>query len=129
MSVNIRESRTIQAASNTVWAVVGDVARVSVWMPAVESSSIDWDVRTAGFAGGGEARERIIERDDDERTYVYEYLEGSLALRQYRSRIRVDPKADGTSEVVWDAEFAAGTPEEEAALLEELDRLLGREVD
>lgn len=140
MSGNIRESKTIQAAADTVWAVVGHVARVSVWVPAIESSSLEGDVRTAGFAGGGEARERIVERDDDGRTYVYEYLEGPLALTRYRSRLRVDPKADGTSEVVWDAEFAAGTPEQEAALrdaiagiyagaLEELDRMLGREVD
>lgn len=106
----------VDADPAAVWAVAGDPATVADWVPALESSSLDGDERRAVFAGGGgEAFERIVERDDAGRSYVYEYVSGPLALEFYRSRISVREHARG-AEVEWSAEFRAGSAEEEAEL-------------
>jgi hypothetical protein len=116
--VNITESLVIPAAPDAVWRIGGDVAGVAGWIPAIEASRLDGDVRHVTFAGGGgDATERIVERDDAGRSYVYEYLAGPLPLTHYRSRFAVRDHVDG-AEVVWSAEFGAGSAEEEAGLAE-----------
>lgn len=115
--MNVTERIVIDAHPDEVWKVGGDVANVADWLPALESSSLDGDLRRAVFAGGGgEAFERITERDDAARSYVYEYVSGPLALEFYRSRFSVNEHPRG-SEVVWDAEFRAAA-DEEAGLAE-----------
>lgn len=116
--MKIRESIVIAADPDTVWRIGGDVGNIADWVPAIEKSHIDGDVRHATFAeGGGTATERIVERDDTARFYVYEYLTGPLPLRSYRSRFEVREHTEG-AEVVWSAEFSAGSPEEETGLAE-----------
>ncbi|MEJ2867748.1 SRPBCC family protein [Actinomycetospora sp. OC33-EN08] len=115
--MNVTERVVVSADPDAVWKVAGDAANVADWVPALESSSLDGDLRRAVLAGGGgEAFERITERDDSARTYVYEYESGPLALEFYRSRLSVEPHQQG-SEVVWGAEFRAAS-DEEAGLAE-----------
>lgn len=117
MSQTVRETATIGADPDTVWTTVGDVAAVSSWVPAIESSRLDGDIRTARFAGGaGTAREKIVRHDDRGRTYTYQYLDGPLPLARYESTITVEAAPGGGSQVVWEAQFAAGSPEVEAGL-------------
>jgi Polyketide cyclase / dehydrase and lipid transport len=116
--VDITETIVIRATPDAVWKVGGDVGNISEWVPAIETSHLDGDIRHATFAGGGgEATERIVERDDAARAYVYEYLSGPLALEEYRSRFAVQPHPEG-AEVVWSSTFSAGSAEEEAGLAE-----------
>jgi len=116
--MNINESLVIAASPDAVWRIGGDAGNVADWLPAIEKSSLDGDIRYATFAGGGgEATERIVEHNDAERYYVYEYLTGPLPLKFYRSRFEVGEHADGAI-VRWSAEFGAGSAEEEAALAE-----------
>lgn len=122
--MNVTETAVIAAAPDAVWAVGGDVGNVADWIPAIEKSHLVGDVRHATFAGGGDAQERIVERDDTARYYVYEYLTGPLPLEFYRSRFAVNEHPDG-SEVVWSAEFRAGSAEEEAGLAEAIAGIYG----
>jgi hypothetical protein len=116
--MNVNESRVIAAAPDAVWKIAGDAGNIADWLPAIEKSHLDGDIRHATFAGGGgEATERIVEHDDAARYYVYEYLAGPLPLQFYRARIEVAAHPDG-SIVNWSSEFGAGSPEEEAALAE-----------
>lgn len=122
---NVTETIVIPASPDAVWKIGGDVANVADWVPAIESSRMDGDVRHATFAGGGgEATERIVEHDDEARTYVYHYLTGPLPLSRYESRFTVREHADG-AEVVWTADFVAGSREEEAALAEAISGIYG----
>ena len=116
--MNVTESIVIPATPDAVWAVGGDVGNIADWIPAIEKSHMVGDIRHATFAGGGgDAQERIVERDDATRCYVYEYLTGPLPLEFYRSRFAVQEHVDG-AEVVWSAEFRAGSDEEERGLAE-----------
>jgi len=116
--MRVVESLVIAADPARVWKLGGDTANIADWVPAIEKSHQEGDVRHATFAGGGgEATERIVEHDDAARSYVYEYLSGPLALKSYRSRFSVREHAEG-AEVVWDAEFTAENAAEEPALAE-----------
>jgi hypothetical protein len=114
--VNVTETIVIAASPDAVWVVAGDAGAIADWVPAIESSRLDGDVRHATFAGGGgDARERIVEHDAAARSYSYEYLTGPLPLEVYVSRLSVQDHSEG-AEVVWSSEFAAASPEEEAQL-------------
>lgn len=115
--MDITETIVIPATPDAVWKVGGDVGNVADWIPALEESHLDGDVRHATFAGGGDATERIVERDDVARSYTYEYLSGPLALEAYRSRFSVREHPDG-AEVVWSSTLSAGSAAEETELAE-----------
>jgi hypothetical protein len=114
--MKIEESIEIAVPAAEAWRVAGDIGSIGRWSPALESSTVDGDVRTAVFAGGnGTARERILKRDEEGRWYEYEYLDGPLALDKYVSRLSVEDRAGG-SVVTWWAEFTAASPEVEEQL-------------
>ena len=116
--MNVSESIVIAESPEAVWRIGGDAGNVADWIPALEKSHLDGDIRHVTFAGGGgDATERIVEHDDAGKYYVYEYLTGPLPLSHYRSRFEVGEHADGAA-VNWSAEFGAGSPEEEAGLAE-----------
>jgi hypothetical protein len=115
--MHLTESIVAAATPDAVWRIGGDVANIADWIPAIEKSHLAGDLRQSTFAdGGGDATERIIERDDAERYYIYEYVTGPLPLESYRSRFTVRAHAEG-AEVVWTAEFRAGSPEWTFAVL------------
>ncbi|GAA1271152.1 hypothetical protein GCM10009609_37830 [Pseudonocardia aurantiaca] len=68
--MNVTGSVVIAASPDAVWAMGGDVGNIADWVPAIERSHLVGDVRHATFAGGGDATERIVERDDAARWYV-----------------------------------------------------------
>jgi len=114
--MKVTETVVISASPDAVWKVAGDAGAIAEWVPAIESSHLEGDVRHATFAGGGgDATERIVEHDDAGRAYSYEYLTGPLALEVYRSRLAVMDHGEG-AEVLWASEFTAGSAEEEAQL-------------
>ncbi|MFJ8816551.1 SRPBCC family protein [Amycolatopsis thermoflava] len=114
--MKIEESVEVAVSAAQAWRVAGDVAGIADWAPVLESATVEGDVRTAVFAGGGGvARERVLRRDDAAQFYEYEYLDGPLTLDKYVSRISVAEGARG-SVVTWAAEFTAGNAEAEAEL-------------
>ena len=104
----VTQSIILAADPDAVWAVVGDVANVHKWVPALAETHMDGDVRVATFAEGGEAREQIVSRSDRDRTYTYTYLDGPIPLDEYSSTITVGPDAAGTGSLVtWNATLQA----------------------
>src|SRR4051794_21296572 len=85
-AVNVTEPIVIAASPDAVWEVAGDAGAIADWVPAIESSRLDGDVRHATFAGGGgDARERIVEHDAAARAHSYEYPPGPLPPAGYAS--------------------------------------------
>lgn len=114
--MNIIETLVIPATPDAVWAVAGDVAGIAAWIPTIDSVRMQDGVRHAVFAGGaGEGRERILEHDDSARTYVYEYIDGPMAMDSYVSRITVRDHSDG-AEITWRADFSAGSADADVEL-------------
>lgn len=106
--MNITERKTFATTPAELWNIVGDTGAIADWVPAIERSHMEGDIRYATFADdGGDATERITEYDNDDRSYVYEYLSGPLPLQEYSSRITVQPHENG-AEIVWVSDFTSG---------------------
>ncbi|PPJ14434.1 protein-tyrosine-phosphatase [Nocardia nova] len=104
----IARSATIEAPATDVWKIVGDVATVHAWVPALDATSFDGDLRIVRFSDGSEAREEIVAHSDDDRSYTYRYLDGPVALREHSSALTVGPHyRGGGSLVTWTATLQA----------------------
>ena len=127
--MQVNESRVITADPATVWKIGGDTANVADWIPALESSYQREDMRYTTFAGGGgEAVERIVEHDDQQRRYVYDYVSGPLPLESYRSVFAVVDHPEG-AQITWDADFRGASAEEDAALAQAISAIYRAALD
>jgi hypothetical protein len=110
------QEATIDAPATEVWAMVGDPALLSEWIPAVVACRREGDVRTLQIDGdgGGEVVERILRHSDADRMYEYELISGAIPVSLYRSLISVD--GSDPSLVTWTAWVSAIAPERSAAL-------------
>lgn len=120
-TVSLRQE--FSQSPDAVWAVVGDPAAVADWIPALQSSRLEDDVRHVVFTDGNPARERIVSHDPQNRTYTYSYIDGPLPLAEYVSTIRVDATESGSA-ISWDAHFTAAG-DDPAALEAELESGIG----
>ncbi|WP_370181599.1 SRPBCC family protein [Rhodococcus wratislaviensis] len=127
----IKVQQHFSVGAETVWAQVGDPGAIADWIPSVATARMEQEIRHLVFADGQPARERIAEHSDRDRRYTYEYIDGPLPLKQYRSTISV---LDATSEactVDWTATFSAEAEEVEselAATIEEIYRAALKEL-
>jgi hypothetical protein len=104
------------------WSVVGDPCGVTTWYPTYVSCEVDGDRRMLRRADGVEMTERLLERDDDRRTYTYSVIAG-LPLRYHHARFSVDP-ALGGCRIVWET-----TAEHQDPLVNMQQRLAGRQQE
>lgn len=107
-------SRVIHADAEAVWAVLRDFNGMPEWHPAIADSTIEDDraadavgcVRSFHLADGGHIREQLTELSDADRRMRYIILESPMPVTGYDANIEVLPiTEDGTSLVVWKAEF------------------------
>jgi hypothetical protein len=118
VQMTINETAHYPHSVEEVWALCGDPGEIHRWLPAVEKSRLDGDLRYADLVGGaGQARERITEHNNTGHFYDYDYIDGPLVLNAFSSRFAVVP-ADGGCQIVWTAQFQA-TDETEGAQLHE----------
>jgi len=95
---------TIAKSADEVWAYVGDVADVS-WIPNAHSAVVEGDIRTVQM-GERETKQRILNHDDEGRTYSY-VLANEILLDDGRkapavaSTITVAPVDDSSSRLIW----------------------------
>ncbi|TYQ11747.1 UNVERIFIED_ORG: Protein tyrosine/serine phosphatase [Gordonia westfalica J30] len=115
----VNKAITVAGSAEDAWKIVGDVARVHTWVPAISATRMDGEVRIATFADGGEAREKIISHSDEDRTYSYTYLGGPIPLEEYTSTLTVAPHHDGSGSLItWDA-----TLEADPAVVQSIEQL------
>ncbi|MBI5379013.1 MAG: SRPBCC family protein [Nitrospirae bacterium] len=106
----------IHASPEKVWAVVGDLAGVTKWIPMIAHAKVEGSKRVCTMAdGSGELHESISEYSHTTRSYRYTIAEGPLPVKNYRGRFGVEAKGQGAL-VVWDTEFEVLDPSQEAAV-------------
>ncbi|MEE2061654.1 SRPBCC family protein [Rhodococcus artemisiae] len=125
----IEVQRDFPVSAETVWNWIGSTGEVASWIPAIRSSRMEGDVRHVVFTDGEPARERIVEFDDGERTYAYEYIDGPLPLRHYRSTVSVVETGDRGCTVRWAAEFGAESADVEAGLATAIEGIYSDALD
>ena len=116
MSSNIQNQIKINASPDRVWAVLGDLAGVNVWVPGVTGAKLYGLNRVCTTADGHEIREEISGYSADERIYSYKHLQQPLPVNNSRGTLKVE--ADGpVSVVVWAAEFEVPDPAQEIEMV------------
>jgi len=118
----IHETVEIQAPADEVWSLAGDPGRIGEWVPALAASVLEDDRRVCATADGADIVERVLERSDEQRYYVYEITSSPFPLRWFRSQLSVHGH-DGHSHVSWLARFEAESPELEPDLAGAFERI------
>ncbi len=106
------QSIRINAPAQAVWAVVGDFNGQPRWLPLVERSEIVVGknnqvgaIRLITRRNGTKVTERLLERDPENMSFAYTYVDGAVMASDYFPVVTVIDSGDGTSTVTWSARF------------------------
>jgi len=102
---SIRKERTIEVSVEEAWAALGDWAApherlVPGFLTATE---IDGEDRIVTFFNGAVARERLIERSEEDRRLVWSIVDGPYT--HHNGAAQVIGNDDGTTQFVWIADL------------------------
>lgn len=99
-----------------VWAILGDLAAVTRWVPRVSAVRIDGTRRICTMEDGGEIHEEIADFSDEQRRFSYSQAVHPLGFERSEGTLAVAANGGG-SRVVWDAEIEFADPAEEKQIL------------
>ena len=114
---HLSETISVEAPAERVWAVLGDPAAASRYVPGVMRSRMEGAVRVCETADGREIRETIRDVDGRGRSYRYEHVRTPMPVRLSRGRFWVEEEGPG-SRVGVEAEIEALEPGAEGGLAE-----------
>jgi mxaD protein len=107
-----RQSITINAPPEAVWAVVGDFNGLPRWLGTIEYSEIlvghnneVGAIRQVTRRNGTKVTERLIDYDPRGMRLAYTYVDGAVAASDYFPVLVVKDGGKGTSVVEWAARF------------------------
>lgn len=129
--MEIRVERHFAYSAAAIWAIVGDPGRVD-WVPGVTSCVFDGEVRAFSMGEAGALKERILLRDETQRTLVYSVIESAVPLAEHRASLRIEVAGDGAL-FVWETsvkpdQVAPFIQRSMAAALDQLERVLAANV-
>src|SRR5688572_20595718 len=97
----IRNTVTVNAAPDEVWAVLSDMPATRQWLPGVVAARMDGDLRVCAMADGQEVHERISDVSDDARSFRFDHIRVPLPVRESGGTFTITSgTAPATSEVV-----------------------------
>jgi hypothetical protein len=104
---SIRRDIHLRADPVTAWDAVRDFANVHERVAAgfVTATRLEGRDRIVTFVTGAEARERLVDVDDDRRRLVYSVIESPLGLSHHQASVEVLDGTDGGSRLVWIADL------------------------
>ena len=100
---SIRKEIPVGTDPAGAWDAVRDFANVHERVAAgfVTATRLEGDERIVTFTTGAEARERLVDVDDDRRRLVYTVVESPLGLSHHQASVEVLDASDGGSRLVW----------------------------
>jgi Polyketide cyclase / dehydrase and lipid transport len=110
---SVRREIITRAGADDVWSAIRDVGALHTRLVPgfVTDTKLDGPVRIVTFGNGTVVREPIVTLDDQARRLVWS-AEGGIT-KHYNASVQVSANDDGSSKVVWIADFlpdsAAGT--------------------
>jgi uncharacterized protein YndB with AHSA1/START domain len=104
-----------------VWAILGDLAGVTRWVPGIASARMEGTRRVCTMDDGAEIHEEITDFSDERKGYSYKQTVHPLGFRRSEGTLGVVANGGG-ARVVWTAEVDFADREQEAQLLDMLRR-------
>ena len=102
----IRNTITIEATPDDVWAVLSDLQGTRNWLPGVVSARMDGSMRVCTTTGGQEIHERISDVSDDGRSFRFAHVRVPLPVRRSGGTFTVEPGAlAGSASVILETTF------------------------
>ncbi len=102
---SVRKEISVGAVPADAWDALRDFGAVHerVAPGFVLDARVDGRDRVVTFAGGAQARERLVSADDDRRRLVYTVVDGPLGAAHHQASVEVLEPADGMggSRLVW----------------------------
>lgn len=106
---NVVESIHVAEDADGLWQEIGKFGAIGRWHPMLAKVESEGEragsLRTAEGRDGSRQTERLLEMAPDQRFYRYRTESSQLPIRDYMAELRVEDNRDGTSMVVWSAEF------------------------
>jgi hypothetical protein len=108
-----RAEATIHAPADEIWARIGDFGDIR-WIPGTEHCSMDGAIRSVTKdAWDFDLVQRLVEHDDERRTYSYDLPEAlnleslvgpGTIVHVLNGTLTVTPDGESSSTVTWDIE-------------------------
>src|SRR5258708_3575898 len=96
----IRNTVTINATPDEVWAVLADLPATRMWLPGVVAARMDGDLRVCATADGQEIHERISDLSPESRSYRIHHVRVPLPVRHSGGMFTVAARTDPGTAVV-----------------------------
>jgi uncharacterized protein YndB with AHSA1/START domain len=113
--VDLHKSVAIDAPPDAVWAVLGDLAATTEWLPGTVAAWMEGSTRICTTADGLEIREEISGYAPETYSYRYRHLAVPLPVKSSSGSFRVEPR-DGGARVLLDVQFEALEHADEAQI-------------
>jgi ribosome-associated toxin RatA of RatAB toxin-antitoxin module len=120
MSSKIQNRIKIEASPDQVWAVLGDLARASEYVPGVVAAKVEDGQRLCTDTYGNEIREEISDYSDEQRSYAFKHLQVPLPVKWSQGKFKIEAE-EKDSLVVLEWEFEPMDPVQEAEVTPMLD--------
>lgn len=105
----IIETTRIAEAPDALWKDIGPFGAIGQWHPLLSKVESEGEhagaLRAAEGKDGSRQIERLIEAAPEQHLYRYKMEKTAMPVRQYTAEFRVEDNHDGSSTVVWSAEF------------------------
>jgi hypothetical protein len=107
--MKIVETARVGAPAAGRWRDIGGFGAIGDWHPMLAKVTSEGEaedsLRFAETRGGARQTERLIKGDPGQHFYRYRMESSPMPVRDYIGELRVEDNGDGTSTVVWSAEF------------------------
>ncbi len=105
----IVETARVGEPAGELWAKIGAFGAVGAWHPMLAKVTTEGErensLRRVETQDGEHWVERLTESAPGQRFYRYRIETSPMPVRDFVAEFRVDDNGDGTSTVVWSAEF------------------------
>lgn len=105
----IVETTRIAEGPDALWKDIGPFGAVGEWHPLLSRVESEGEhpgaLRAAEGKDGSRQIERLIETAPEQHLYRYQMEKTAMPVRDYTAEFRVEDNHDGSSTVVWSAEF------------------------
>lgn len=103
------ETTRITERPDALWTDIGRFGAVGQWYPLLSKVESEGEragaLRTAEGTDGDRQIERLLEAAPARHSYRYRMEKTAMPVRDYTAELRVNDNHDGSSTVVWSAEF------------------------